>query len=159
MVVCVEILPADKPWDVVSATRRSSGGSPRACARVYARVLVPPNLYIHTYIHQHKRSNWVRVGGCWSSTNGWVNPVGAGSKLRVTLNFGLTHPHPYLHPPRYPYSYPYRVNPWYVLGLNRCSRIRVNRWSTTKSWQPKHTESQGEYRREEQYICIEIRPT
>ena len=24
--------------------------SPRACVRVYARVLVPPNLYIHTYI-------------------------------------------------------------------------------------------------------------
>ena len=23
--------------------------APRACARVYARVLVPPNLYIHTY--------------------------------------------------------------------------------------------------------------
>jgi len=25
--------------------------APRACVRVYARVLVPPNLYIHTYIH------------------------------------------------------------------------------------------------------------
>jgi len=36
-VVCVECLPADKPWDVVSATRRSSGVAPRACARVYAR--------------------------------------------------------------------------------------------------------------------------
>ena len=47
--VCVECLPADKPWDVVSATRRSSGVEPRACVRVYARVLVPPNLYIHTY--------------------------------------------------------------------------------------------------------------
>jgi len=47
--VCVECLPADKPWDVVSATRRSSGVAPRACVRVYARVLVPPNLYIHTY--------------------------------------------------------------------------------------------------------------
>jgi len=35
--------------DVVSATRRSSGVAPRACVRVYARVLVPPNLYIHTY--------------------------------------------------------------------------------------------------------------
>jgi len=42
----VECLPADKPWDVVSATRRSSGVAPRACVRVYARVLVPPNLYI-----------------------------------------------------------------------------------------------------------------
>jgi len=50
MVVCVECLPADKPWDVVSVTRRSSGVAPRACVRVYARVLVPPNLYIHTYI-------------------------------------------------------------------------------------------------------------
>ena len=50
MVVCVECLPADKPWDVVSVTRRSSGVAPRACVRVYARVLVPPNLYIHTYM-------------------------------------------------------------------------------------------------------------
>jgi len=51
MVVCVECLPADTPWGVVSVTRRSSGVAPRACVRVYARVLVPPNLYIHTYIH------------------------------------------------------------------------------------------------------------
>jgi len=51
MVVCVECLPANKPWDVVSVTRRSSGVAPRACVRVYARVLVPPNLYIHTFIH------------------------------------------------------------------------------------------------------------
>jgi len=51
MVVCVgvECLPADKPWDVVSVTRRSSGVAPRACVCVYARVLVPLNLYIHTY--------------------------------------------------------------------------------------------------------------
>ena len=35
--------------DVVSVTRRSSGVAPRACVRVYVRVLVPPNLYIHTY--------------------------------------------------------------------------------------------------------------
>ena len=52
MVVCVECLPADKLWDVVSVTRRSSGVAPRACVRVYARVLVPPNLYIHTSIHR-----------------------------------------------------------------------------------------------------------
>ena len=39
--------PADKPWDVVSVTRRSSGVAPRAGVRVYARVLVPPNLYIY----------------------------------------------------------------------------------------------------------------
>jgi len=51
MVVCVKCLPADKPWDAVSVTRRSSGVAPRACVRVYARVLVPPNLYIHTYIY------------------------------------------------------------------------------------------------------------
>jgi len=48
MVICVECLSADKPWDVVSATRQSSGVAPWACVRVYARVLVPPNLYIHT---------------------------------------------------------------------------------------------------------------
>jgi len=42
--------PADKLWDVVSATRRSSSVAPRACVRVYARVLVPSNLYIHIYI-------------------------------------------------------------------------------------------------------------
>ena len=50
MVVCVECLPADKPRDVVSVTRRSSGVAPWACMRVYARVLVPLNLYIHTYM-------------------------------------------------------------------------------------------------------------
>ena len=39
-------------WCVVSVTRQSSGVAPRACVRVYARVLVlvPPNLYIHAYI-------------------------------------------------------------------------------------------------------------
>ena len=30
--------------------------APRACVRVYARVLVPPNLYIHTYIPLPLRS-------------------------------------------------------------------------------------------------------
>jgi len=50
MVVCVECLPADKPWDVLSVTSRSSGVAPRACVHVYTRVLVPPDLYIHTYI-------------------------------------------------------------------------------------------------------------
>jgi len=47
------ILPADELWDVVSATRRSSGVAPRACVRVYARVLVPLNLYSFTYIHAY----------------------------------------------------------------------------------------------------------
>ena len=28
-----------------------SGVAQRACVRVYARVLVPPNLHIHTYIY------------------------------------------------------------------------------------------------------------
>jgi len=60
MVVCVECLPADKPWDVVSATRRGSGVAPRACVRVYARVLVPPNIYIHTY-----RADLRRVQGAF----------------------------------------------------------------------------------------------
>jgi len=50
MVVSVERLPADKPWDVVSATLRSSSVAPWACVRVYARVLVLPDLYTHTYI-------------------------------------------------------------------------------------------------------------
>jgi len=48
--LCRKYLPADKPWDVVSATPRSSGVAPRAYVRVYARVLVPLNRhYIHTY--------------------------------------------------------------------------------------------------------------
>jgi len=50
MGVCVECLPADKPWYAMSATCRSSGVAPRACVRVYGRVLAPPNLYMHTYI-------------------------------------------------------------------------------------------------------------
>ena len=50
LLLCVFCSVADKPWDVVSVTRRSYGVAPRACVRVYARVLVPPNLYIHTYI-------------------------------------------------------------------------------------------------------------
>jgi len=62
MVVCVECLPADKPWDVVSATRRSSGVAPRACVRVYARVLVPPNLYMHTNIHTIQHVGPARSG-------------------------------------------------------------------------------------------------
>jgi len=61
MVVCVECLPADKPWDVVSVTRRSSGVAPRACVRVYARVLVPPNLYIHTYIYIHRHTYTILI--------------------------------------------------------------------------------------------------
>jgi len=51
MVVCVECLPADKPWDVVSVTRWSSGVAPLACVRVYAHVLVCWCRRIFTYIH------------------------------------------------------------------------------------------------------------
>jgi len=54
MVVCVECLPADKPWDVVSATRRSSGVAPRACVRVYARVCWCRRIF--TYIHTNQRA-------------------------------------------------------------------------------------------------------
>ena len=60
MLVCVECLPADKPWDVVSATRQSSGVAPRAYVRVYARVLVPPNLYIHAYIDKSRVLGFAR---------------------------------------------------------------------------------------------------
>ena len=51
MVVCVECLPADKPWDAVSVTRRSSGVAPRACVRVYARMCWCRRIF--TYIHGH----------------------------------------------------------------------------------------------------------
>jgi len=47
--VYMDCLPADTPWDVASATRRSSGVAPRACACVYARVLVPLVMYKHIY--------------------------------------------------------------------------------------------------------------
>jgi len=74
----VDCLPADKPWDVVSVTRRSSGVAPRACVRVYARVLVPPNLYIHihTCIFGHipfsRRWNTVRYSGIQRDTARYV---------------------------------------------------------------------------------------
>ena len=48
--------PGSRRMDVVSATGRSYGVAPRACVRLYARVLVPPNLYIHTYIHTYLQS-------------------------------------------------------------------------------------------------------
>jgi len=43
--------PRERLRHVVSATRRSSGVAPRACVRVYSRVLMPPNIYIFTYYH------------------------------------------------------------------------------------------------------------
>jgi len=54
MVVCVECLPADKPWDVVSPTRRSSGVAPRACvvcACTRACAGAGAAESVHTYIH------------------------------------------------------------------------------------------------------------
>jgi len=47
MVVCVACLPADNLWDVVSATRRSSGVAPRACVCACAGAAKS----LHTYIH------------------------------------------------------------------------------------------------------------
>jgi len=62
----VDCLPADKPWDVVSVTRRSSGGvAPQACVRVYTRVLVPPNLYIHTWGKQSLFRLFAVQTGLW----------------------------------------------------------------------------------------------
>jgi len=50
MLVCVECLPADNPWDCgVCDTPELWRGAAGLSARV-ARVLVPPNLYIQTYI-------------------------------------------------------------------------------------------------------------
>ena len=51
MVVYVECLPAVKPWDVVFATRRSSGVAPRACVHACAGAAES----LHTYIHTHHR--------------------------------------------------------------------------------------------------------
>jgi len=53
-----------QPRGLISATRRSSGVAPRACARVYARVLVPGStrypiiylsicIYIYLYLRRH----------------------------------------------------------------------------------------------------------
>ena len=56
MVVCVECLPADKPWDVVSVTRRSSGVAPRACVRVcwcrriFTYIHTKPDRYVISYL-------------------------------------------------------------------------------------------------------------
>ena len=84
MMVCVECLPADKPWDMVSVTRRSSGMAPRACVRVYARVLVPPNLYIHKYINTA-----VRVG---EDTHGILLSMRGGACGGVSPNNFLCTP-------------------------------------------------------------------
>ena len=48
MVVCAECLSADKPWDVVSPTRRGSGvvrGAAGLCARVRACVGAAESLH------------------------------------------------------------------------------------------------------------------
>jgi len=67
------------PWAVVSATRRSSGVAPRACVRVYARVLVPPNLYRHTYIHLASAS------GAWASFTLGYSSAASGVWVRFPL--------------------------------------------------------------------------
>jgi len=51
--LCGMPVPADIVWDVVSATRRSSGvgvALRTCCARVYARVCAGAAEYLHTYI-------------------------------------------------------------------------------------------------------------
>ena len=60
-VVCGN-LPADKPWNVVSATRRNSSVAPRACVRVYARVCWCRRIF--TYIHTYSRRGVVLVVFC-----------------------------------------------------------------------------------------------
>jgi len=54
MVGCVERLPADKPWDVVSATRDTPGlwrGAAGLCARVHACAGAAEYLYIHIHTY------------------------------------------------------------------------------------------------------------
>ena len=76
MVVCVVCgMPAwglrtDKPWDVVSVTRRSSGVAPRACVRVYARVCAGAAESLHTYIHRGVGVEMVYVTACATHTTG-----------------------------------------------------------------------------------------
>jgi len=102
MVVCVECLPANKPWDVVSVTRRSSGVAPRACVRVYARVLVPPNLYIHIHTCTNSRLTKARSVvtetrlvdyqyQCPVSSSSYSNPVSGKLEraLAYTWSVGL----------------------------------------------------------------------
>jgi len=48
--ICIQLYPASCIVPLYLAA--STGVAPRACVRVYARVLVPPNLYIHTYIQR-----------------------------------------------------------------------------------------------------------
>jgi len=81
----VECLPAEKPWDVVSVTRRSSGVAPRACVRVYARVLVPPDLYSLLYIHTYMEHTHtlVRREGVYSLALSGA-PVCGSPKLGIT---------------------------------------------------------------------------
>jgi len=50
MVVCVECLPADKPWDVVCDTPELWRGAAGLCARVRACAGAAESL--HTFIHR-----------------------------------------------------------------------------------------------------------
>jgi len=68
---------------------------PRTCMRVYARVLVPPNLYIHTYIN---------VCGCVC----YNNPLSQPSFIVENMS-------QYFRP----------VTPWYINKLLTISRIKA----------------------------------
>jgi len=58
MVVCVECLPADKPWDCgLCDTPELWRGAAVLRARLYARVLVPLNVYIHAYRYRPLSQN------------------------------------------------------------------------------------------------------
>ena len=70
MVVCVECLPADKPWDVVSVTRQSSGSglAPRGPVCACTRVCWCHRIF--TYIHTRPADRNVTESGvepaiCW----------------------------------------------------------------------------------------------
>jgi len=77
MVVCVECLPADKPWDVASDTPELWRGAAGLCARVRACAGAAESLhiYIHTYIHT--------VGTSWP-WRAYDTPTGAHESHNIT---------------------------------------------------------------------------
>jgi len=79
-------------------TRRSSGVAPRACVRVYARVLVLPNLYIHTLPLDRKpclcacvvmthRATTIHTVVNMGDTCCWVNPSVLLRPTRVNCTY------------------------------------------------------------------------
>jgi len=72
--------------DVVCVTRRSFGVAPRACVRVYARVLmlVPPNLYIRTMMHTLSQPPLCRDSRCGLS----LSQLGLSLELGPRLPLG-----------------------------------------------------------------------